>query len=555
MASEMSAQYWVGPPDAPDRIRLGPPVASGAEGVLYRGHVAVDDTTLPIAVKMLQPAHLENLAGWTARWRKQVELLRPVRVPGMVGVRGGFVGPLPHLCGRADTATTSLYLLMDWVEGVALDRWATSVRDARPEQLLLTLVPVAAALDLLHSGAATRGVPVVHRDVKPANILICADGSTCLVDVGSVRGMSGDPGHSGLMGTVGYLAPEVRHGIVGPAADRYALGAVAYFLLTGRDPPVNAGVAELRRSLSEAPLLRDCAELVDHVVAMLHPDPLRRPTCLANWVAQLRRSSLVVLSGEVTLAPRAPARQPRGAGRQVVGDGSRAGRRRARRRWVITVALVAFGAGAVAAVDLPGRDRSVRDGAVTISAAPPSVMVPATKPAPPAVDLRDGGLPPWQGPDISSGSARDVVLTQWSKSGNRAGSRAILPADVALAVSTPRPAEFSGGWAVAWDDPAGPGQSANGARCATCGRGASGMAGTGAEVTADAVAKRWPTVIRWNDGSVLGYDWEAHDPSSGKMLAEIAVAGQRFAYNLWSHLGEDHLRYLISQLRFVAGAP
>ncbi len=346
----MSTEFWVGPRSEPDRIRLGPAVASGAEGVVYRGFLDLANGVVEVAVKMLQPGHLANLGEWTARWREQVELLEQVEVPGLVAVRGGFVGSLPHPLGHADVSTASLYMVMDWVQGVSLDRWARSVEVAEPEQLLMALVPVAVALDLLHSGAATAGSPVVHRDVKPANILIRPGGDTVLVDVGSVRGLIDEPGRSGVVGTPGYIAPEVRADArYSPAADRYSLGAVAFALLTSTEPPPEGNIEELGRRLSAAPLLRGRSELVNHVLAMLDPLPEQRPTCLANWVAQLRRSSLVALPGEVALAPRAPGRNP-GHGALSNADGRSVRPRRLRTLVTAGAVLVALGTiGAVGA--------------------------------------------------------------------------------------------------------------------------------------------------------------------------------------------------------------
>ena len=306
----MSADFWVGPTSDPDLIRLGPAAASGAEGVLYRGfHQGRSEALL--AVKMLQPGHLDNLGDWTARWRQQAQLLRRVRVPGLVAVRGGFVGPLPHPRGQADQSTASLYLLMDWVEGVSLDRWVGTLESPQPETLLAALVPVGAALDLLHSGAATEGMPVIHRDVKPANILVATGGETILVDFGSVRGMTAAARRSALAGTPGYIAPEVRrHGRYSPASDRFSLGGVAFFLLTGSEPPSEPSGDELRQRLLAAPTVRGRVDIADHVLAMLNDDPARRPTALANWVAQLRSSSLPLGPGGGVIAPRAPSRHP-----------------------------------------------------------------------------------------------------------------------------------------------------------------------------------------------------------------------------------------------------
>lgn len=336
----MSTAFWVGPPSSPDRIRLGPAAASGAEGVLYRGFVDQEGRDLSLAVKMLQPGHLEQLGEWARRWRQQAELLRRTSVPGLVVVRGGFIGPLPHQKGQADSSTASLYLLMDWIEGVSLDRWAASLQSPQPEGLLAALIPVGAALDVLHSGAATEGTPVLHRDVKPANILVEPGGQTILVDIGSLRGLTESGRRSALAGTPGYIAPEVRRGgQYSAASDRYSLGAVAFFLLTGSEPPPDGDPNELRQALLAAPIVGGRKEIADHVGAMLHEDPECRPVALANWVAQLRSSSLPILQGGGRLPPRAPLRRPPAP----LGDTERRHRLRPvrwRRPLVVTIAAV-----------------------------------------------------------------------------------------------------------------------------------------------------------------------------------------------------------------------
>jgi serine/threonine protein kinase len=307
----------VGPAGDPDRIRLGPAVAAGTEGVVYRGWTGAG-TGRPVAVKMLQPSHLDRLDDWAVTWAAQVDLWRDLQVPGLVAVVDGFVGPLPHPAGaRADRAT-SLYLVMEWVEGEPLDRWVGPGADVAPEARLAVLLPVAAALDQLHHPPPGTRPPVVHRDVKPANILVTDDGAV-LVDIGSAREVDGDvPG--AVVGTPGYVAPEVRReGAWSPAADRYSLGCVAFFLLAGQEPPAGAGPAELRRILTAGALSRR-SDLLDRVMAMVDADPRRRPDLLTNWVAQLRRSSLA-LPPTHRLAPRAPRRRPSSArrGARVLG--------------------------------------------------------------------------------------------------------------------------------------------------------------------------------------------------------------------------------------------
>jgi len=300
--------FRVGPDHDPDRYVLGAAVASGAEGILYRGLISSGGFDLDVAIKMLQPRFLPQVDEWHARWSDQVELLRSLQVPGVVRVRDGFVGPLPHGPGEAAEGRT-LYLVMNWVEGEPLDEWVRRRPERDRVESLKLLLGVAAALDLMHSGRPTGGTPVVHRDVKPSNILVTDDG-TVLVDFGLTRGLTDGQRLSGVTGTPGYLAPEATEaGLYTPASDRYALGGVAYFVLTGNEPPSHHDPDSVRASLCAVPALAGHPEAVELVMAMLDADPARRPPSLANWVGQLRRSSLTGLP-EV-LPPQAPGRKPR----------------------------------------------------------------------------------------------------------------------------------------------------------------------------------------------------------------------------------------------------
>jgi hypothetical protein len=256
--------------------------------------------------------------------------------------------------GEAGEGQT-LYLVMNWVEGEPLDEWVRRRPDRDPFDALKLLLGVASALDLMHSGRATGGIPVVHRDVKPSNIVVTDDG-TVLVDFGLTRGLPDGQRLSAVMGTPGYLAPEATEaGIYTPATDRYALGAVAYFVLTGSEPPASHQPKALRTSLMAVPALANRPEAVDHLMAMLDAEPTCRPTVLTNWVGQLRRSSLAA-SPDV-LAPEAPKRNPQPAW---------AHRRAASQLPTGPVTTTTPGRGAIPAgdaspLDYEGRQRGSRD--------------------------------------------------------------------------------------------------------------------------------------------------------------------------------------------------
>jgi len=330
--------FRVGPFDDPDRYEIGAPVEAGAEGILYRGHVRTPTTglSLAVAVKALQPAFAGQVDQWAARWRDQVELLRSLQIPGLVTVREGFLGAQPHRPGDEHPPGRNLYLVMNWVEGEPLDRWMANNPNLDHLDVLKQLLPVAVALDTMHGGQLTGGVPVVHRDIKPANLLITEDGAV-LVDFGLTRGMStGLP--LGPAGTPGYLAPEVLAGRdYTPAADRYAFGATVYFILTGTHLLPGLSAQEVHQGLAHAP-----GELADRIVAMVGPVPAARPTALANWVAQLRQSSLGddMPVAEIISAPTPPVAPNATRGRRKHGQARRSLRRRLHERPNVRVLLI-----------------------------------------------------------------------------------------------------------------------------------------------------------------------------------------------------------------------
>jgi eukaryotic-like serine/threonine-protein kinase len=124
------------------------------------------------------------------------------------------------------------FIVMEYLAGGSLDE-RLQRGPVSPEQALEWLGQAARALDAAHAGG------IVHRDIKPGNLLLDADGSVHVADFGVARatGLDSLTMAGTVVGTAGYLSPEQARGeVAGPASDRYALGVVAFELLTGERP-------------------------------------------------------------------------------------------------------------------------------------------------------------------------------------------------------------------------------------------------------------------------------------------------------------------------------
>lgn len=203
--------------------------------------------------------------------------------------------------GSADVAGAARpFIAMELIRGEPVTefvrRGAVDVR--RVTELI---VQIADAVDHAHR----RGV--IHRDLKPANIVVTQDGQPKVLDFGVARLAAADDGEQGatlagqIIGTLGYLAPEQALGDpsrVDARCDVYALGVVAYELLTGRHPTPDAAsslrdaVTSLERPVIQrpgafAPAVRGDLETV--ILHALEHDPARRYQHAADFAADLRR--------------------------------------------------------------------------------------------------------------------------------------------------------------------------------------------------------------------------------------------------------------------------
>lgn len=206
-----------------DRYRLGERVATGGMGAVWRGTDVLLERE--VAVKVLLPSLVAD-PEFTARFRAEARMLAALRHPGVVPV---------HDVGQAtlDDGSQVDYLVMEYVEGEPLSARVRAVGRLDPATTMSVLAQAADALHTAHLAG------IVHRDVKPGNLLVKADGSVVLVDFGIARSrdMAGLTAANMVLGTASYMSPEQATGQpVSAATDIYALGAVAYFCLAGQPP-------------------------------------------------------------------------------------------------------------------------------------------------------------------------------------------------------------------------------------------------------------------------------------------------------------------------------
>ena len=266
------------------------------QGAMSQVFLALDQRSgRRVALKILELGGAPSTPEWhdaLERFRREATLLHELHHPGIVAVLDA--GP----------SERGAWMAMELVVGCDLARYTRPARLLPPPLVARIGARVAEALAHAHRHG------VVHRDVKPANVLIDWHADVVkLTDFGLARTDEHTQTRSGIaLGSPEYMAPEqLAGGTVGPAADLYGLGATLYELLSGRRPHVADNLGALLRAVAgeRATALRELkpeldAALCDAVMPLLEKDPARRPQDAARVAAQLG-----------TLARSGPAHSPR----------------------------------------------------------------------------------------------------------------------------------------------------------------------------------------------------------------------------------------------------
>ena len=222
-----------------DRYELQEPIGRGGMATIYR---AMDHRFgREVAVKILREVYSSD-PKFVTRFQREARAASALQHPNIVQVFD------------YGQSAENYYIVMEFVEGVDLRRYLKRHGILTSERAIEIARDVALGLGAAHR----RGI--VHRDVKPQNILLNDEGLVKLTDFG-IASMYKDAGAERLtttgmtLGTVQYYAPEQAQGeVVTPAADVYALGIVIYEMLTGRTPfDGDTPVAVAMRHIQDAP--------------------------------------------------------------------------------------------------------------------------------------------------------------------------------------------------------------------------------------------------------------------------------------------------------------
>jgi serine/threonine-protein kinase len=235
-----------------------------------------------VALKVLELGSATASPEWhdaLGRFRREATVLHELHHPGIVAVLDA--GP----------SERGAWMVMEAVAGCDLSRYTRPARLLPPPLVARIGARLAEALAYAHR----RGV--VHRDVKPANVLVDWTQDTVkLSDFGLARSAEHTQTRSGItLGSPDYMAPEqLAGGTVGPAADLYGLGATLYELLAGRRPHLAETLGDLLRAVASEPALPLAQlrpeldpELCNVAMGLLAKDPAQRPSDAAAVAARL----------------------------------------------------------------------------------------------------------------------------------------------------------------------------------------------------------------------------------------------------------------------------
>jgi serine/threonine-protein kinase len=388
------------------RYQLTHLVARGGMAQVYRAHDQLLDRT--VALKVLFP-ELSVDPTFVERFRREAQSAAKLSHPNIV----------PVFDWGEDGGT--YFIVMEFIDGEPLSSEIRDKGQIEPTRAAMIASSVAAALDYAHR----RGV--VHRDIKPGNVLLTEDGQVKVTDFGIARALNTEENLTqvgSVMGTATYFSPEQAEGrVVDTRSDLYSLGIVLYEMLVGRPPFIgDSPVAVASKHVRElAPMPRVFnATIPVGIEAVTMKAIAKRPEDRYQHAGEFREDLLRYVNGEPVLAP-----DPEAAHRNEVDattsmdainrtqavpvftgprtDLVRKGRKRSKKPWLIALICLLVAALVAGAVVLATRPS--KPGALTV---PNVVNLPLSEAR---TQLLADGLVPGTVTSAVSSLPRDQVLS------------------------------------------------------------------------------------------------------------------------------------------------
>lgn len=293
------------------RYRVQARIAAGGMATVYQAM----DTRLDrlLALKVMHPT-LATDGAFVDRFIREAKSVARLSHPNVVGVFD------------QGTDGTYVYLAMEYVAGCTLRDVLRERGALQPRAALDVLEPILAALGAAHRAG------LVHRDMKPENVLIGDDGRVKVADFGLVRAVDTHTTAStgSVLGTVSYLAPEqMEHGTADARVDVYACGVVLYEMLTGGKPHNGGSVAQILYQhlhedvLPPSGLVPGLAPQLDELVALACArDPQQRPQDAVALLSRAQEARAQLTDAQLDVVPPQAHEVPAGGLGAGVGDGS-----------------------------------------------------------------------------------------------------------------------------------------------------------------------------------------------------------------------------------------
>jgi len=229
-----------------------------------------------VQVRDANPEHQEQYDWGLERFLDEARALATFRHPNIVRVLRYF------------RENGTAYIVMEYESGLSLKRWVPQNAPLSQRALLSIVYPVLDGLEAVHKTG------FLHRDIKPDNIYVRADGTPVLLDFGAARRVTVDQDMTNIV-SPGFAPFEQYHsqGNQGPWTDIYSLGAVMYWMTTGKKPLESAArvkhdIMLPASSLAEVNVYG--ATLLDAIEWAMHPDESRRPQTVALFRAAIQGS-------------------------------------------------------------------------------------------------------------------------------------------------------------------------------------------------------------------------------------------------------------------------